>query len=117
TDEIIAAWGEAYQNLADTLAGMEDQLRERSGQRPGGWVGWRRFVVRDKRPESDVITSFILEPLDGGSVMDFEPGQYISIAVQVPALGLQQIRQYSLSDAPNGKTYRISVKREDGGPH
>jgi nitric oxide dioxygenase len=34
--------------------------------------------------------------------------------VQVPRLGLQQIRQYSLSDAPNGRTYRISVKREAG---
>ncbi|MBB5503149.1 ferredoxin-NADP reductase [Paraburkholderia sp. MM5384-R2] len=30
------------------------------------------------------------------------------------ALGLQQIRQYSLSDVPNGHTYRISVKRESG---
>jgi nitric oxide dioxygenase len=27
---------------------------------------------------------------------------------------LQQIRQYSLSDAPNGRTYRISIKRESG---
>jgi nitric oxide dioxygenase len=43
------------------------------------------------------------------------PEQYISIAVNVPRLGLQQIRQYSLSDAPNGRTYRITVKRE-GGP-
>jgi nitric oxide dioxygenase len=37
------------------------------------------------------------------------------VAVQVPALGLQQIRQYSLSDVPNGRSYRISVKRESGG--
>jgi nitric oxide dioxygenase len=62
-----------------------------------------------------VITSFILEPADGGPVVNFEPGQYISIAVDVPALGLQQIRQYSLSDMPNGSSYRISVKRESGG--
>lgn len=47
--------------------------------------------------------------------MNFEPGQYIGIAVDVPALGLQQIRQYSLSDMPNGRSYRISVKREGGG--
>jgi nitric oxide dioxygenase len=33
----------------------------------------------------------------------------------VAALGVQQIRQYSLSDMPNGRTYRISVKREDAG--
>jgi nitric oxide dioxygenase len=80
----------------------------------GGWNGWRDFVVSSKQPESEVITSFVLEPADGQPVVDFEPGQYISLAVQVPQLGLQQIRQYSLSDAPNGRSYRISVKKEIG---
>jgi len=47
-------------------------------------------------------------------VVNFEPGQYISVALHVPRLGLQQIRQYSLSEAPNGRSYRISVKREGG---
>jgi nitric oxide dioxygenase len=115
TDEIISAWAQAYGNLADVLMGMESELRERAADQSGGWTGWRTFVVRDKRAESSVITSFVLEPADGGPVMNFEPGQYISIAVDVPALGLQQIRQYSLSDMPNGRSYRISVKRESGG--
>jgi nitric oxide dioxygenase len=113
-DEIISAWAEAYGNLADILKGMENSLREETGLKPGGWIGWRDFVVRSKQPESEVITSFVLEPADGKPVMDFEPGQYISVAVHVPRLGLQQIRQYSLSDAPNGRSYRISVKREGG---
>ncbi len=115
SEEIISAWAQAYGNLADILMGMESELYERSADQPGGWTGWRSFVVREKRPESDVITSFILEPVDGKPVANFEPGQYLGIAVQVPALGLQQIRQYSLSDVPNGRSYRISVKREDGG--
>jgi nitric oxide dioxygenase len=62
-----------------------------------------------------MITSFFLEPEDGGPIADFKPGQYISVVVDVPRLGLQQIRQYSLSDAPNGRSYRISVKRESDG--
>jgi len=114
TDDIISAWAQAYGNLADVLMGMESELRERSAGALGGWNGWRRFVVTQKRPESIVITSFILEPADGQPVVNFEPGQYISIAVDVPALKLQQIRQYSLSDMPNGRSYRISVKREEG---
>jgi nitric oxide dioxygenase len=114
TDDIISAWAQAYGNLADILMGMESELREGSGEKSGGWVGWRNFVVQSKQAESDVITSFVLQPADGKPVMDFEPGQYISVAVQVPRLGLQQIRQYSLSDAPNGRSYRISVKREGG---
>lgn len=117
TDEIISAWAQAYGNLADVLMGMESELYERSATQPGGWTGWRTFVVREKRPESSVITSFIMEPVDGKPVVNFEPGQYIGVAVDVPALGLQQIRQYSLSDMPNGRSYRISVKREDGGPN
>ncbi|SDC86316.1 nitric oxide dioxygenase [Cupriavidus sp. YR651] len=116
TDEIISAWAQAYGNLADVLMGMESELYEQSAAQLGGWTGWRTFVVREKHPESSVITSFILEPTDGGPVVNFEPGQYIGIAVDVPALGLQQIRQYSLSDMPNGHSYRISVKRESGGP-
>ncbi|RJG08925.1 NO-inducible flavohemoprotein [Pseudomonas cavernicola] len=115
TDDIISAWAQAYGNLADVLIGMESELYERSAEQPGGWKGWRSFVVREKRPESDVITSFILAPVDGGPVVNFEPGQYTSVAIDVPTLGLQQIRQYSLSDMPNGRSYRISVKREGGG--
>ncbi|APG93750.1 NO-inducible flavohemoprotein [Sinorhizobium americanum] len=115
TDEVISAWAQAYGNLADLLAGMESALYERSAERPGGWNGWRSFIVREKNPESDVITSFVLEPANGGPVADFEPGQYTSVALHVPRLGHQQIRQYSLSDSPNGRSYRISVKREDGG--
>ncbi|KVC37388.1 NO-inducible flavohemoprotein [Burkholderia pseudomultivorans] len=117
TDDIISAWAQAYGNLADVLMGMESGLYERSSAQLGGWTGWRTFVVREKRPESSVITSFILAPADGQPVANFEPGQYISVAVDVPDLGLQQIRQYSLSDMPNGHTYRISVKRESGGAY
>jgi nitric oxide dioxygenase len=114
TDEIIAAWREAYQVLADILIQEESRLYREAAAKPGGWNGWRDFIVREKRPESEVITSFVLEPEDGQPVADFKPGQYLSVVVDLPRLGLQQIRQYSLSDAPNGRTYRISVKREAG---
>lgn len=110
--DILAAWAEAYQQLADLLIDMERELYDSSASREGGWRDWRTFVVQEKRQESEVITSFVLAPSDGRPLADFLPGQYISVAVQVPELGLQQIRQYSLSDMPNGQTYRISVKRE-----
>ena len=114
TDDVISAWAAAYGQLADTLMGMESELTENRAMAQGGWKGWRDFAVRRKQAESDIITSFYLEPVDKGPVVDFQPGQYIGIAVNVPDLGLQQIRQYSLSDSPNGKGYRISVKREAG---
>jgi nitric oxide dioxygenase len=73
TDDIISAWAQAYGNLADALTGMECALYAGSAEKLGGWTGWRTFVVREKRPESSVITSFILEPADGGPVANFEP--------------------------------------------
>jgi nitric oxide dioxygenase len=69
--------------------------------------------VAEKRAESEEITSFVLRPEDGGPVMDFQPGQYIGLRVLVD--GVEQRRQYSLSAAPNGKSYQVSVKREPGG--
>ncbi|MBT2304187.1 NO-inducible flavohemoprotein [Variovorax paradoxus] len=112
TADILGAWAEAYQALADILIGAERALYDEAAARPGGWRGWRSFVVRRKRKESDVITSFFLEPEDGQPLADFKPGQYISVTVDAPRLGQQHVRQYSLSDAPNGRSYRISVRRE-----
>jgi nitric oxide dioxygenase len=66
--------------------------------------------------KSAEITSFYLYPNDGGKVMGYLPGQYISVRLFLPDMKLFQPRQYSLSSAPNGAYYRISVKKETGDP-
>ncbi|MGJ7609722.1 MULTISPECIES: NO-inducible flavohemoprotein [unclassified Variovorax] len=113
TDEVIDAWAAAYGQLADILIGAEKQLYDAQAGAPGGWRGERAFTVLRKVPESAEITSFHLAPADGGALMDFVPGQYIGLRVDVDGKDIR--RNYSLSAAPNGKTYRISVKREPGG--
>ncbi len=66
------------------------------------------------REESDIIRSFLLRPSDGGAVLRHKPGQYLTFRLDVP--GREPLRRnYSISSAPNGETYRISVKREPGG--
>lgn len=112
TPAIIGAWSEAYGNLAKIMIDAEAMEYADVAAGPGGWRGWRDFMVVYKRKESDTLTTCYLAPKDGGPVCDFKPGQYISVNVDVPRLGLQQARQYSLSDAPNASTYRITVKRE-----
>ncbi len=111
-DELISAWAEAYGQLADILIGAERQLYAQATQTKGGWSGWRSFRVKSKHVESEEITSFYLYPLDGGETPHYKAGQYISVRVYAPTFGLMQPRQYSLSDAPNGECFRISVKRE-----
>lgn len=115
TDEIMNAWERAYGELASIFISKEQELYQQTETQAGGWDGWREFVVRKKVQESRVITSFYLYPVDGKALPSFEPGQYISIKAHINDLHLDQIRQYSLSDAPNLNYYRISVKREDAG--
>ncbi|WP_434664272.1 NO-inducible flavohemoprotein [Aeromonas sp. NJAU223] len=115
TDEVLDAWGKAYGVLASIFIGRESEIYQEKAQQPGGWQGTRPFIIREKRKESELITSFVLAPADGEAVLSFKPGQYLSIQLNHPDLEYQEIRQYSLSDAPNGRDYRISVKREPEG--
>jgi nitric oxide dioxygenase len=113
TDAVLEAWGAAYGQLAEILIGAEGKAYEAAAAAPGGWKGARPFIVAAKRVESDEITSFVFRPADGQPVLDFTPGQYIGVRLVVD--GEEQRRQYSLSAAPNGMSYQVSVKREEGG--
>src|SRR5690606_10401210 len=113
TDDIINAWAEAYGQLADILIAAEEAVYSANESRAGGWRGPRRFKVVRKQRESAVISSFYFEPEDGGEVMDFEPGQYLTVLLDVNGVALR--RNYSLSCAPGEGHYRISVKREPEG--
>ncbi len=118
TDDVLTAWGEAYNFLADILATREEAIVSDNLKLNGGWSGFKDFTVSKKREESSVITSFYLTPVDGKDLPDFLPGQYITLRLPT-AEGSTTMRNYSLSDSPNRDHFRISVKREDGidGPH
>ncbi|EEA02326.1 Oxidoreductase FAD-binding domain protein [Burkholderia sp. H160] len=113
TDAVIEAWGVAYQQLADTLMSAERKAYDALSSAPGGWRGVRAFRVVRKVKESEESSSFYLEPVDGGPLLEFSPGQYIGLRLNVN--GEEIRRNYSLSAAPNGRSYRISVKREPSG--
>ena len=111
TDEVIAAWTEAYGFLAQILMGREQELYDQRAAALGGWLGWREFMVDRVVPESEIITSFYLRPRDGGPIMGFKPGQYLTFQLDIPGHG-QVVRNYSVSCVPGQGYYRISVKRE-----
>ncbi|WP_088105810.1 NO-inducible flavohemoprotein [Halalkalibacter urbisdiaboli] len=113
TNEILDAWGEAYQVIADVFIGVEKEMYQEAENKHGGWAGFRSFVVTKKVVESDVITSFYLEPADQGELPDFHAGQYVSVKCKRHGDPFVHLRQYSLSALPNQKEFRISVKRED----
>ncbi|MDN3555851.1 NO-inducible flavohemoprotein [Halomonas maura] len=113
TPEIADAWGALYEELAGLLIELEAHRYRDFEHRPGGWRGPRDFHIAAIRQESAVIRSFVLTPVDGGAVADFAPGQYIGVRLVID--GEPVYRHYSLSAAPNGESYRISVKREPEG--
>ncbi|KAL4971334.1 globin-like protein [Aspergillus desertorum] len=112
TPPVVDAWTAAYQQLARIFISFEEGLYREALQTPGGWKGWRKFVIAKKVHESDEIVSFHLTPIDQGELPRYKPGQFVSIRCYVPELGCYQPRQYSLSDVPNGQYFQISVKKE-----
>lgn len=114
TDEVIDAWGKAYGQLAQILIDAEKTIYAKNKQKPGGWSGEREFKLIKRQIESEIITSFYFEPVDGNGVPQFEAGQFLTLVFNnVNSIAMR--RNYSLSDASGTGYLRISVKREPQG--
>lgn len=113
---VLGAWAEAYAQLAGIFIQTEEGIYAHNARKPGGWRGFRPFVIRDIREEARGIKSVYLQAEDGLPIADFEPGQYVGVKVRVPGHEYDEIRQYSLSDAPGKGHYRITVKAESTPP-
>jgi uncharacterized protein len=84
---------------------------------PNFWQDWRNFIVVRKVKESEEITSFYLQPQDSGSLPNFQPGQFLTIKLEIPGQAKPVIRTYSLSDyTASPEYYRLSIKREPTPP-
>ncbi|MCZ2720279.1 pyridoxamine 5'-phosphate oxidase family protein [Marinomonas sp. 15G1-11] len=95
--EMMGTWQEAKKRLA-----MEG-LRNR----------WQSYRVEKIEPENSVICSYYLRPADGSVVLPFYAGQHLT--VKVPIGKQDNIRNYTVSNAPNEYYYRLSIKREERG--
>ncbi|QAU35656.1 globin domain-containing protein [Janthinobacterium sp. 17J80-10] len=110
TAPLLAAWDEAYGELADALIAAERELYAQAGTEAGAL---RAMKVTGVERQSEDVLSYTLAAGDGQALPAFKPGQYVSVAVSF-ADGSRQLRQYSLSDTPLASHLRISVKREAG---
>lgn len=117
TDAVIDAWAAAYFQLADILIAAEKKLYDQIANAPGGWRGAREFKVAKKIPASldGSVMSFELVPKDGGRVIDYLPGQYVGLYLPSPDGKGSARRNYSLSQAADTKSLRITVKKHQGG--
>ena len=90
----------SWQEVDETIAARRAESRARDYR-----------VARVER-ESDVISSFYLVPADDGSLLCHQAGQFLPIELRPPALDSKVRRTYTISNAPNGEYYRLSIKRE-----
>ncbi|MET9112105.1 globin domain-containing protein [Streptomyces zhihengii] len=109
TPEVGAAWDEVYWLMANALIAAEARLYAEARVDSGDV--WRDMEIAERTEESADAASFVLRRPDGLPTGSFLPGQYVSVQVELPD-GAGQIRQYSLSSAPDRETWRITVKRE-----
>ncbi|QXJ21209.1 hypothetical protein AGRA3207_002041 [Actinomadura graeca] len=111
TAEVRGAWTEVYWLFATLLAAEEARLYQVAGHAPA--AGFRPWRVTERREEAEDVVSFVLRPADGGKAAPHRPGQYVSVAVDLPG-GLRQPRQYTLSRAADGVSMQITVRRVRG---
>lgn len=109
--DLIAAWKEAYLQLADILINAEKAKYDGLATQNGGWAGWRTFEI-SAIEETAEGKKFTLKPQDGNTIPVSEPKYYISVKVQVPNHDIQQPQQFTFAEAQQGNDYQIVVKPE-----
>lgn len=72
---------------------------------------WREFRVTRIEPESSVITSFYLEPVDGAVGAAHRAGQHLPIRLRRAGDSPPLLRTYTISVAPSAPQLRISVRK------
>lgn len=108
---ILEAWGIAYNALADIFIATEEDIYTENEQKPNGWRGFKPFKIDQIVTESKNVKSFYLKAEDGLHPR-FEAGQYVGVRIKPEQQDYEEIRQYSLSNAPGDDFYRITVKSE-----
>ncbi|KAG8627519.1 hypothetical protein KVT40_005002 [Elsinoe batatas] len=119
TEGLKGAWAAAYGELASMMIAAEGKLYE-AAQRQR-WTGskegdFRRCKVIEKVHEGGEVVSLRFWPVgwEGSELPTYRPGQYVSVKVKVEKEGVEQIRQYTLSDSPEKakkQGYRITPKK------
>jgi ferredoxin-NADP reductase/MOSC domain-containing protein YiiM/ferredoxin len=102
--------------LSDGWQGSFEELLAKAESQEAAapaWTGFRPLRVGEIRRESTSITSFLLEPTaaEASSPMA-SAGQYLTVRLRANPDSPPLVRSYSLSDLPDERGYRISVKRE-----
>ena len=91
--------------------GSWEEVAEKLTARKEGNI-YRDYRVMRVEAESEIISSFYLQPEDEERVPCHKAGQFLPIEIQPPGADAPIQRTYTISNSPNGVYYRLSIKRE-----
>lgn len=86
------------------MTGTWDEVAENSAYDP--------IQLTDRRKESDDVVSFSFIFENGKAVHDYQAGQFLPVRLQDYKNGEVLMRSYTLSKAPDGMNYRLSIKKD-----
>ncbi|MCW0392202.1 MULTISPECIES: pyridoxamine 5'-phosphate oxidase family protein [Xanthomonas] len=79
---------------------------------PAAERAWRPLRIVRIVDEARAIRSFHFAAEDGGALPSYAAGQHLTLRFPICGNAAPTVRNYTLSDAPGGALYRITVKRQ-----
>lgn len=116
-DDIINAWSEAYDEIADVFIQLEETMYEQAL-----WDGFATFKVVEKSAVATDIAAFTVIPVDENQVIDLDKftltaGQYITVKTDPTDSDNLALRHYSLYSAHTDEGIKFAVRRDNRNEH
>ena len=110
-DDIIDAWTEAYDEIADVFIQLEKTMYEQEM-----WEGFAPFKITEKVEAATDIAAFTVVPVNDDidlSKLSLSAGQYITVKTDPEDSDHLALRHYSLYSATSDKGIQFAVRRDN----
>lgn len=114
-DDIIDAWTEAYDEIADVFIQLEKTMYEQEM-----WKGFAPFKITEKVEAATDIAAFTVVPVNDDidlSKLSLTAGQYITVKTDPEDSDHIALRHYSLYSATSDKGIQFAVRRDNRNEH
>jgi len=114
-DDIIDAWTEAYDEIADVFIQLEKTMYEQEM-----WEGFAPFKITKKVEAATDIAAFTVVPVNDDidlSKLSLTAGQYITVKTDPEDSDHLALRHYSLYSATSDKGIQFAVRRDNRNEH
>ena len=110
-DDIIDAWTEAYDEIADVFIQLEKGMYEQEM-----WEGFAPFTITEKSEAATDIAAFTVVPANDDidlNKLKLSAGQYITVKTDPTDSDHIALRHYSLYSANSDKGIQFAVRRDN----